>query len=213
MLTIVKRWWLQHATSIASFFLIYFLSSAVFSAPASPIGKDVTAFTMLQRFAEQLPELMRLLTAIAYTMGFFFMVFGIFKLKQYGESRTMMSTQHSLKGPLVYLMVGAALIYLPTTLYVGLTTFWANPSPYAYLEAKDPFKEVMSVIFTVIQFVGVIAVIRGLVIFTHIGEQGGGQQGAFGKGLTHVIGGVLCINMYQFVQVIESTFGITLHLS
>ncbi len=34
------------------------------------------------------------------------------------------------------------------------------------------------------------------------------SQGQFGKGLTHIIGGIFCINIYQFIQMISYTIGI-----
>jgi hypothetical protein len=57
-----------------------------------------------------------------------------------------------------------------------------------------------------VQLVGVIAFIRGLVKLSHMG---GGHQGGIGSALTHIIGGIFCINMYDFVQLIMSTLGIT----
>src|SRR3989338_6827910 len=83
--------------------------------------------TMLINLSEAVPNLMRLGTALAYVMGFFFVVNGILELKQYGESRSMMSHEHSLAKPLTYLAVGAMLIYLPATVQTGLSTFWGEP--------------------------------------------------------------------------------------
>lgn len=170
---------------------------------------SVNAAQMLQNIATQLPNLMRLVTALAYVMGMYFILFGIFKLKQYGEQRTMMSHEHSLKAPLVFLIIGTLLIYLPSSVQIGISTFWTNPNPYGYLQQTDQWGEFFSSVFTVMQLVGVIAFIRGLVILTHLGGHGG-QPGTLSKGLTHIIGGIFLINMYQFAQVIMVTLGIQL---
>lgn len=186
-------------------FLLSFYSLPGFSQETT-IGSP-TPQQMLANIATQVPNLMRMVTAAAYVMGVYFMVMGLFKLKQYGESRTMMSHERELKGPLIYLAVGALLIYLPTSISIGLSSFWVNPNPYAYLQEENQWNELVNVAFLIIQFIGTIAFIRGLVILTHLGGQGG-QPEKLGKALTHIIGGILCINLYQFVQVIMATLGI-----
>jgi hypothetical protein len=60
----------------------------------------------------------------------------------------------------------------------------------------------------IIQFIGVIAFIRGLLLMSNLANESH-QSGVFSKGLTHVIGGLFCINIFQVVQVIQSTFGIS----
>ncbi len=166
----------------------------------------LSAQDMITNLAEQLPNVMRMVTAIAYVLGFYFVVFGVIKLKQYGEARTQMSSQHSLKGPLIFITIGTLLVYLPSSIQVGLSTFWTEPSPYAYLNDTNEWSDFLKNCFMIIQLFGVIAVIRGLVILSHLSSQA--QHGTFGKGLTHIIGGIFCINLYQFVQVILVTLGI-----
>jgi len=139
-------------------------------------------------------------------LGIFFVTFGIMKLKAYGEARTQMSQEHHLKGPLTFIIVGAFLIYLPSTVNVGLSTFWTDPNPYGYMQQKDQWSEFLNVCFMIVQLVGTIAFIRGLVILSQL--SGHAQHGTFGKGVTHIIGGIFCINIYQLLQVIFSTLGI-----
>ena len=129
-------------------------------------------------------------------------------LKQYGEMRSMMSTEHSLKGPLIFIFIGAALLYLPSSVQVGLSTFWKEPAPYSYLEedANNSWNTLIHDIFLIIQLIGIIAFIRGLLLLTHL-SSGHGQQGTFGRAMSHMIGGILLINIYQFLQVIFNTLG------
>lgn len=174
--------------------------------PPPPSVSVPTAESMVANIANQVPAVMKFTTALAYVLGFYFVFFGLLKLKQYGEARTQMSSDHSIKGPLIYLGIGAALIYLPTTVEVGLTTFWTNPNPYGYVTQTDQWGQLYKTVFLIIEVLGVIAFIRGLVILSGLGGQA--QQGTLGRGLTHVIGGIFCINLYQFVQVVMSTLGI-----
>jgi intracellular multiplication protein IcmC len=164
------------------------------------------ASDFIVNIAAQVPYLMQLVTAIAYVMGMYLIIAGVMKLKHLGESRTMMSQEHSVKGPLVLLTVGALLLYLPSAVNTGLSTFWTEPNPYAYVDVQEQWATFIKACFVVIQLVGTIAFIRGLVILSQLGHQSH-QQGVFAKGLTHIIGGILCINLYQFVQAVMTILG------
>lgn len=185
--------------------LILLVAALFFTLPVYA-ADTITAQEMLKNIVSQLPQVMKMITAMAYVMGFYFIFYGIMKLKQYGEARTQMSQSHELKGPLIFMMVGALLIYLPSSVEIGMSTFWSNPSPYGYLEKTDQWSELLNSCIMIVQVFGTIAFIRGLVILTHLG--GHGQPGVFAKGMTHIVGGILCINIYQFVQVILITLGI-----
>jgi intracellular multiplication protein IcmC len=132
---------------------------------------------------------------------------GVFQLKKYGEMRTQMSTESSLKGPLTYIAVGAGLLYLPTSVQTGFTTFWTEPSPYAYQTAESgPFKEFIDACFLIVQLVGTIYFIKGLMMMTHLNANS--QQGGFSRALTHIIGGIFCIDLYDFLNMIFTTLGL-----
>ena len=193
------------AFSLQNVLLGLLLLSPILPVQAQDLS-TLSAQDMITNLADQLPNVMRMVTAIAYVMGFYFVVFGIMKLKQYGEARMQMSAEHSLKGPLIFILIGTLLIYLPSSIQVGLSTFWTAPNPYAYLQDTNEWADFMKNCFLIIQLFGVIAVIRGLVILSHL--SGHAQHGTLGRGLTHIIGGIFCINLYQFVQVILITLGI-----
>ncbi|OGT47749.1 MAG: hypothetical protein A3E83_04920 [Gammaproteobacteria bacterium RIFCSPHIGHO2_12_FULL_41_20] len=184
----------------------------VFSKTAYAVGPtnlgQFNLQTMLTAFQTQVPALMKLVTAVAYVMGMYFIIIAVIGLKHFGESRSMMSQEHSLKGPLIFFAIGTALMYLPSAVSVGLTTFWSSPTPYAYqTSSTGQWNSFVSACFLIVQLIGTISFIRGLVILSRLGGHGG-QPETFSKGMTHVIGGILCINIYQFVQVIAATFGI-----
>lgn len=204
-LTISRSWWVILAALLASTSL-FAQGGTVGSTGTTVTG--MTASDMLTNISSQIPSVMRMVTAIAYVMGMYFIIFGLLKLKEFGEARTMMSTQHHLRTPLTYLAVGTLLLYLPSSVQSGLTTFWANPNPYEYEENTSEYAGVMSHALIAVQLFGTIAFIRGLMILSKSGEQHGGQD-SVGKGLTHVIGGVFCINIYQFVQMVFATLGIS----
>ena len=165
-----------------------------------------SASDMLSRIAQQIPNVMRLVTAFAYVVGMILIFRGIIELKHAGESRTMMSQDRSLRGPVILIGVGVMLLYLPTSVQVGMSTFWSNPNPYGYVQETDQWGSFLNDAFLIVQLFGTIAFIRGLLILSHLHERS--QPGTLAKGMTHIIGGILCINIYQFVQVVLFTLGI-----
>ena len=187
-------------------FLFFLTSSHAFAASAPDAGK------MLQNLIAQVPEVMRLVTALAYVMGFFFVYKGLMEFKKFGEQRTQMSGEHHIMGPLSYLFVGAMLIFLPSSVWVGINTFWAQtPNIYAYetSNSTDAWSSMTDAVYLLVQLIGTISFIRGLVILTHLGSQhGSSQPGTMGRAFAHIVAGILCINLYGFVQMISSTLGI-----
>ena len=168
---------------------------------------NVNAATMITNFAASVPELMRLTTAIAYVLGLYLVMQGVLGLKKYGEQRTQMSSEHSLKGPLTMMAVGAGMLYLPTSVQQGFATFWTNPSPYAYQTSDTgPFQEFINACFLIVQLIGTIYFIKGLSMMTHLDR--GGQQGGFSRALTHIIGDIFCIDLYDFLNTIFVTLGL-----
>lgn len=191
------------------FFILSFVlysNSAIAQTPSINVG-NVDIGTMIQNLAKTIPNFMQLVTALAYVMGIYLIWKGILELKHFGESRTQMSTEHSMKTPLIYLFVGAALLYLPSSVQVSLSTFWSQPNPYAYVQdSTDPWSQLIQSIFMLLQLIGTIAFIRGLVLLTHLSKHG--QPGTFGRAMAHIVGGVLLINIYGFLQaVINTIFG------
>lgn len=214
--------WTDVFLIIAVYFTTYFYSVLAFAQTSPPPpGVPVTpgtnqvinvsglsAQSMLISIATQIPNLMRMVTAIAYVAGMVLIIYGIIKLKHLGESRTMMSREHHVGGPLIQIIAGVVLLYIPTAVQVGMSTFWTNPNPGGYVIPEDQYGDFLKVVYLIVQFIGTIAFIRGVFILSHLGQQGGGQQGALSKGILHIIGGIFCINIYQFVQVIMYTLGL-----
>ena len=130
----------------------------------SAYALEVNVATFLTNLAQTSPNLMQLTTAIAYVMGMWLIIKSIIGLKNYGDSRSSGGQGQGLKGPLITMAVGGALFYLPSSVQVGLSTFWANPTPYAYYnENNDTWSELINSVFMIIQLVGTIAFIRGLI--------------------------------------------------
>lgn len=161
---------------------------------------------MILNFADSLAGLSWLAAGISYVAGIVLIARGIFKLRIMADHRSQMFQPMEIAGPLVNIAMGTGLIWWPVLIDVTTYTFWGTTSPLAY----DPgfgseWDDVWVVMMDVMKLVGFIAFIRGWYFMTKIGEQG--AQGMFGKGLTHIIGGILAYHMGPTVRVLMNTFG------
>lgn len=169
------------------------------------------AAQFIENIANVVNPFMRLVTGGAYVLGAGFIYKAFYHLKVYGEARTMMSTQTSLKQPMTYLLVAMVFLYLPTAMEVMLQTTFGSSNILAYSnwEGNSQYGGItMNAVFKIIQFIGVVAFIRGWLILA----QGAGQQGqpqAFAKGLTHIFGGVLAVNIVGTANILSATLGVS----
>ncbi len=164
--------------------------------------------SVLQNMSQSYPGLWRLGTASAYVMGFFFALKSVYQLRVYGESSVMKSSHSSLKGPITSMIVSAALIALPTTFHDINMTLFATPNVLAYTAGPQAGFSAASTaaVIGAVQIMGLFAFIRGWVQIARTGEQSS-QPGTMGKGLTHIIGGLLAINIVQTKDILWNTFG------
>lgn len=172
---------------------------------------------MLTNLQATFSSLMYMVTAVSYVMGIGFLARALMMLKAFGHSITQMSQKSEMGPVLVMMLVGSALLYLPSTIDVGLITIYGSASLGNSTEILDYTSGIglaekwglySEVLMDYMKLIGLIAFIRGWTILSKLGHQGG-QPGTMGKGLTHLIGGVLLINIVDTVHVLASTFGFT----
>lgn len=171
--------------------------------------------SILNNIANNLIPVERLVTGGAYLIGVAFAFKAIYSLKVYGEARTMMSSNTSMKEPLVYFTVAAILIYFPTGLQVMLnSTFGKGATILQYAPVDSPNQALDTLFGTgsmvgqslsiIIQVIGVIAFVRGWVLIAR-GASHGQPPGGTGKGLMHVFGGILAMNIVATLEMINNT--------
>lgn len=192
----LKLAWLKYITIISVPFLLSGCSQDLVSIPFDKL---------INNFSSSFPALWRLSTGVAYLFGIVFIMRGVYRFKQYGDMTTMMSSQRSLKEPVTLLVVGAALMFFPTTKAMLLASTFGYPdqAPIPPYSQSIGSLQVIPNMLKLIQLMGVIAFIRGWVQLSH-GSQGG--QNTFGKALTHIIGGLLAINIQGTFEMVQSTF-------
>jgi len=174
----------------------------------SPVFYDVTA--MLSALQAQIPQLIRFIKALSWLMGIFFVMAGVMKLKAYGQQTMMSSTHASMTGPLVYITIGSLLIYFPSIFFVVTETLMGGgDSVLSYTPGELSgfgFASLLAVVVAIVRLVGFIAFLKGWVILTKLGSQNG-QGGTVGKGIVHIVGGVLAVNIITTWEILRATFG------
>lgn len=169
---------------------------------------------ILKNLADSLAPVERLITGAAYLIGVMFVFKAIYSLRMYGEARTMMSSSTSIKEPLVYLMVGVILLYFPTGMSILLKSTFDinNPLQYAPVNSKNAAIDTLfgsgsavgKPLTMLIQVIGLIAFVRGWVLIARSASQGQ-PPGGTGKGLIHIFGGILAVNIVGTLQMINNT--------
>lgn len=169
---------------------------------------------ILNNIANSLGPVQKLITGSAYLIGLAFVFKAIYSLKIYGEARTMQSSSTSIKEPIAYLLVGAVLLYFPTAFGALMqTTFgYANILQYAPVDSGNQALDTLfgsgsavgKPLSMIIQVVGAIAFVRGWILIARSASQGQ-PPGGTGKGLMHVFGGILAINIVGTLQMINNT--------
>ncbi|KTC97377.1 IcmC (DotE) [Legionella geestiana] len=181
------------------------------------LGKIQDQANVLVRLAENLLPIERLLTGGAYVMGIAFAMKAVLALKSMGESRGM-GGSNAMKEPLVYFMVAAVFVYFPTAMQVFMnTTFgYSNPLSYAPIDtgasgggsiidsmfgSGSAIGEPLTII---IQVIGLVAFLRGWILIARTASSGQ-PPGGTGKGMVHVFGGILAINIVGTLRMISAT--------
>ncbi|MBA2709337.1 MAG: type IV secretion protein IcmC [Tatlockia sp.] len=168
---------------------------------------------VLNSIANNLLPVQRMITGAAYIIGLAFAFKAIYMLKSYGESKSMMSSSNSgLKEPIVYLLVAAIFIYFPTGLAIMLQTSFGTSSIMQYAPTNNSgvgnWFSSNSIIgrplTIIIQTIGGIAFVRGWILIARTASSGQ-PPGGTGKGLMHVVGGILAMNIVATLEIINNT--------
>ncbi len=172
-----------------------------------------TAIINLSRAFDSIEQL---IVAITYIIGLTLIVRGIMMYRIFANQTFGSAQRGEIAGPMVHLVVGALLLYIPSTLTTSLTTVFGssdisaaqNLIGYATLSSTEKWQKLTNVVIQYMLLIGLIAFVRGWVILSKMGHSGS-QPGSVGKGLVHVIGGILLINIVDTVNILGCTFGYT----
>lgn len=165
---------------------------------------------MLGTLYKNLQPVWNMLIALCYVLGIFFIAIGMLKLKVYGQMTVMMATHASLGPSLAYILVGAGLLWVPSLLDIMTMSLWGygfNAITGYPDEGMDNYSDLMIPLIRIVQVVGLIAFIRGWIILLRLGQHGA-PPGTLSKGLLHMLGGILAINIMGTIELLRNTFGL-----
>ena len=161
----------------------------------------------------------QVLAVISYMLGLIIMFQSLVRLSRAAQfSGGFSPTQSLYTGPLVGMLVAGAFIALPSTWntfnvtlfqssdfsvlsYKGVgSAFGGGASPMAF---GPMWNDMIQVVIMIIQFVGWIAFVRGILMLKRAAE--GSGQASFGTAITHIIGGIMASNIVSLVNVLQQT--------
>lgn len=159
--------------------------------------------------------LQKLIFVLSYVIGFSLVARGLMMYRIFANQTYGSQQRGEIAGPLVFLVVGVVLLYFPTTINTSLSTFFGTSELGTLQELAAYYKphrsvhwyQTQDVIIKYLKLVGLIAFIRGWIILAKMGHAGA-QPGSIGKGIIHVIGGVILINIIDTLKILGKTFGV-----
>ena len=189
-------------------------------------GANIDVATVLSNLRQIINPIIVLVLTISFLGGVYMFFRGLGMLKQFGMPLTQMSRPGEFAGPMVYIVVGAFLIYLPTSTDVVTTTIFgeaggsifsgdtadvglvgrASEELVGYLPGSvvEQWADITDTIVYFIQMIGFIAFVRGWFIISKAGNPGV-QPGSISKGIIHIVGGILAVNFIPFMRAIGNT--------
>lgn len=178
---------------------------------------SVTAFPwdqLIQNLAAEAPQMMGLVKAIAFLLGIIFFVTSLVMAAK--SANPSSRADHGKNAWLWSMVTGVLMMALPETISsVAMTLFGGDgvPSnPMAYWDPVQGGSGKLAPLLPLLQIVGLIAVIRGLVVFRTVGMYGNHSKGnaSVGRGLVLIIAGVMLVHMQNVLKMISGLTGLSM---
>ena len=180
---------------------------------ANILAADTVAYdiaSILAKLKENIGPITKLIFAISYLIGFVFVGSALMRLKEVGKSMSASASPDGIKGSIVKLLIGIVLIYLPSTINIGVATFWGNSKILEYTsDSSGTLGEAKEGAVALMQIIGYVSFVRGLILLNRA-SQSNAQPGTVGKGILHLVGGVLSINIVGTLEIVQNTFGLNI---
>jgi hypothetical protein len=158
---------------------------------------DIVA--IIGNVSQSLYPLQRFITGGAYLLGITFFIIAIFKLKKVVDHPVGRPSQEKMFAPMMYILFGAMLLYLPTAMDVMSNTVFGTGNILAYTKL-NPY-DIYSSMGLLIRTAGILWFVRGCVLVAQASSPGA-KEGP--KGLLLLFAGVLAINFDNTVSIINS---------
>ena len=150
--------------------------------------------TMLQNLTNSVDDIQRLITGFAYVLGIVFIFSALSKLKVISHSSVSSPAQIKMAVPIVYLLSGSALLFMPTMIQVLSNTFFGSGTVLSYASYSQINMQYM--VGMMVKTAGLIWFVRGCVLIAH-GSTPGFKHGF--KGWVFLFAGIFAIRFSRFL--------------
>ncbi len=154
---------------------------------------------MFTNLAESLGPVQAMVSGLGYVLGLGFVLASLTQFHKMADTRTHSGSQGKMFVPVLYLLMGVGLIFIPTTLSALANTAFGVGNILAYSDETSG-NELVDAVKFLIETTGVIWFVRGSVLLTHA-SQPGVQEGP--KGLTFLVAGIFAMNFDNTVQAVD----------
>ena len=148
--------------------------------------------------------------ALFYIVGFALSMSAIYRLKKFGHRTAFMHVEAGIIGPACQFFIGVALMFTPRLIKIINYSIWENPdfesinsypqnTSFSVLDTIKPMVQV-------IQVIGMFAFLRGFILLSR-SAQHGSQPGMASKGVVHIVGGILAMNIVATVNIVVNSLG------
>ncbi len=191
------------------------LAQFIYAQDNSGDSPELSVATIFGNLSQSLGGVTQFLTALAYVVGIYLTVSAVFKFKKCGHRTAFMHVEAGMFGPIMQFFIGVALLYTPTFIGVLNATVFGDSSiddvmAYTSSGSSPDWATAIEPMYQTIQVIGLIAFIRGwLILSKSVQKDGGNQPGQTTKGIIHIIGGVMAINITRTITIVTATFGLT----
>ena len=179
-----------------------------YGGQAGSVGLDGLVMNMIMNIKS---PMVFMLSVLSILIGIFLVTRGLIKGANFGKD-----AKSSVPHILANIIIGTILYTIGTSMNEVMATVFGSaavdgPGRVTSAIAADfgantqPFQSAVYGALTFFQLIGMIAFIRGWLILKDAVE-GQGQK-TVAQGLTHILGGVLAVNIYRFLEAMDTTFG------
>lgn len=171
-------------------------------------NKITSGDSVIVKAAENLPSLTQLVGGIAFLTAIVLFYIALSKAKQAHESGQQKA---SYREAVLVLLSAVMLFNLPGSIDTFTSSLLGTPSVSVLAYAANPSsdgtlaQQTLRAILAFVQFVGLLAFIRGWFVMHGIGKS---SDASLGKALTHIIGGVLAMNIEYTALVTSESVGV-----
>ncbi|MBI2785823.1 MAG: type IV secretion protein IcmC [Legionella longbeachae] len=157
--------------------------------------------TIIGNISHSLYPVQRFITGGAYLLAILFFMTAIAKLRKIGDYRGR-SSHEKMYPPIIYLVFGAALLYLPTALNVMANTTFGVGNVLTYTSYNP--SNIYSSMGLLIQTAGILWFVRGSVLVAQSSDPGT-KHGS--KGLLFIFAGILAMNFDNTIAMLNYVMG------